>query len=150
MAPGSPRPQSCTAPRTTTATTMAPTKTRQKEATVAECKKLRDEALTPAPSSGFIVSITDKGRMRRLHFLGACGRRPGEHYAKWKHYGELPPRADEIDARCSICFPQSAAAASTAKLPEDINTEDESDTSTSSSSSTPPRAGPAPKRLREA
>ena len=104
-------------------------------ADLALCRALREEACEAAPTSGFIVSITDKGRMRRLHFLGACGRRPGEHYRDWRHYGECPPRADEVDARCRVCFPPNTAAAPSNKLPDDIDSDDESDTSSSTSSS---------------
>ena len=126
----------------------APDGNADEAAELAQCRALRDEAAEPAPTTGFIVSITDKGRMRRLHFLGACGRRPGEHYCELRHYGATPPLADEIDARCRVCFPLKTQIKDVAKLPDDIDSAEESDTSSSSSASACTSSAPAPKRSR--
>ena len=86
----------------------------------------------PPPTSGFVIVRTDKGRMRRLHFIGACHRRPGEHYSDFSVYDQLPP-ADMVDAKCKQCFrlgvcPQPAAA-------EEVDSGDEDDSSSSGSTS---------------
>ena len=97
----------------------------------------------PPPTSGFVIVRSDKGRMRRLHFIGACHRRPGEHYTDFTVYEHLPA-ADLVDAKCKQCFrlgaPPPAPAAS-----GDILSADESDTSSSGdSSSRSPTPVPSP------
>ena len=111
-------------------------------------RTLRAEVCVPAPTTGFILSLTDHGRMRRLHHLGACWRKPGEHYAHWLHFGAILPGPELYDARCRTCFPAEAARAPVARLPEDVRSEDESDTSSESSSSAP--TGAAVKKRRGA
>ena len=80
-------------------------------------------------TGGFVVVRTDKGRMRRLHFLGACHRRPDEHYHNYTFH-DVMPTADQIDAKCKQCFP--AGKNLTVSVREsDIESADESDSSSS-------------------
>ena len=95
-------------------------------------------ALTEPKVGSFIIVKSDKGRMRRLHFLGACHRRPGEHYFDYAMYDDLPD-ASLIDARCRQCFPPGKPLPP-AGLASDIESADESDTSSSSGASATSRA----------
>ena len=58
----------------------------------------------PLPS-GFVVAFTTS-KIRRLHFMGNCGRRPGEHYRSYKVFGDEAPEASKYDKRCRQCFPE--------------------------------------------
>ena len=57
------------------------------------------------PSSGFVVAIVDRGKRRCLHFVGSCGKVPGEHYRLYECYGANMPDSADIDAKCKVCFP---------------------------------------------
>ena len=97
----------------------------------------------PPPQAGFIVAISDRGKMRRLHHLNSCGRRPGEHYTNWIFYGDRIPPDTEIDARCKICFRSGSEKPQPVTDPDDIDSADESDTSSSAAPEPPakrPRA----------
>ena len=89
----------------------------------------------PVPTSGFIIALTDHGRMRRLQYIGACWRRPGEHYRNWTHFGDILPDASEIYARCPNCFRSDVKRKGPALLEDDVRSVDESDTFSSGSSS---------------
>ena len=74
------------------------------------------------PPQGFVVAITTT-KLRRLHYVGNCGRRPGEHYRSFEAYGDSPPGRRLYDSRCRQCFQEGEV-------------ELESDSSDSKSSST--------------
>ena len=94
----------------------------------------------PVPP-GYVVSITKGGRFRRLHYLGGCHRRPGQHFKEWTAYGlELPPLA-QVDARCSDCFPGDKAKLQ--KKSEAPVEGSDSDSASSSSSSSSEEAEPS-------
>ena len=73
--------------------------------------------------------------MRRLHFVGSCGKVPGEHYRNFETWGSVMPPESELDCVCSICFrgglvrPQEVA-----DTVEDMESSSSSDSSSSSSS----------------
>ena len=54
---------------------------------------------------GFVVSISKEGLHRKLHFLGACFRKPGIHYNHFRILGELMPSAYDVGSKCTDCFP---------------------------------------------
>ena len=39
---------------------------------------------------GFIIAITQRGRLRRVHYGGGCFRKPGEHYLDGEELGSVP------------------------------------------------------------
>ena len=51
----------------------------------------------------FFVAITTTG-LRRLHFVGACGRAPGLHFRNYIHFGDRVPKSHEYDKACLSCF----------------------------------------------
>ena len=55
------------------------------------------------PPRGFCIAVTNR-RVRRLHFIGNCGKVPGEHYKVFECWGDLLPPEHEIDVLCDICF----------------------------------------------
>ena len=76
---------------------------------------------------GFVVSVTNGGRMRRLHFAGGRHRVPGEHFKLWESLGQAVPSPHLYTARCRDDFPLDAR--------EDAEAEaSDSDGSTASSS----------------
>ena len=71
---------------------------------VRAARDLLDLEIAPAPR-GFVVAITT-AKLRRLHFVGNCGRRPGEHYRSFEAFGDSPPGRRLYDSRCRQCFPE--------------------------------------------
>jgi hypothetical protein len=71
---------------------------------VRELLALQDLARDDAPM-GFVVSKTKGGACRRLHFVGGCFRRPGEHYRSYEDFGQQVPESSLYNARCKDCFP---------------------------------------------
>ena len=54
--------------------------------------------------------------MRRLHYIGHCGKVPGLHYHKFTVYGQVVPEpTTDYDKRCLNCF-ESATTALSPKL----------------------------------
>ena len=82
------------------------------------------------PPMGFIVSVSQGGRMRRLHFAGGCSRVPGQHYKVWEDHGQKTPESHSFTARCWWCVP----AEQPPPLPE-AEPESSGEESSSSSSS---------------
>jgi hypothetical protein len=93
----------------------------------------QEKANTAAPPEGFVIAIT-KSKVRRLHFVGNCGKVPGEHYKEYDAWGTLLPPEHEIDAVCSVCFRGDKGNLLTKSLGPD-DAQDLVGTSSSSSSS---------------
>ena len=56
------------------------------------------------PPQGFVVANTLAG-VRRLHYIGHCGKIPGLHYHRYTVYGQtVPDPAVDYDKRCLNCF----------------------------------------------
>ena len=64
----------------------------------------------PAPPSGFVVSVTKRGKFRRLHLVEACPFIPGVHYLNYEEWGEKMPGEEELQAVCARCLPQGRLA----------------------------------------
>ena len=62
---------------------------------------LEDEA----PVSGFVVAVTTS-KLRRLHFVGNCGKIPGIHFRTYETFRDEVPDATQYDRRCRSCFPE--------------------------------------------
>ena len=62
------------------------------------------------PISGFVVCRTKAG-LKRLHFVGNCGKAPGVHYSDYVHYGDVAPDSGKWDFQCIHCFGRSGAVA---------------------------------------
>ena len=69
---------------------------------VEAARNLQDPEEEAAPS-GFIVALTNSG-LRRLHYVGACGKTPGRHYLNFVLHGDEVPPAAEYDKSCVSCF----------------------------------------------
>ena len=85
----------------------------------------------PAPKAaprGFIVVVTQRGRLRRVHYGGGCFRKPGEHYLDWEELGGRAPEPHEFNARCLHCFPPDR------QQDREMEAGDESDVGSASSS----------------
>ena len=103
------------------------------EEEIKELLALEDDEEVKLPT-GFLCSISQRGRFRRLHFAGFCWRIPGVHFLNWEDLGQDEPDliACKIDARCSECFPADKAEA---REREKEEAEDEMDDDGSSSTS---------------
>jgi hypothetical protein len=63
----------------------------------------REAAELAAMPHGFVIAKTKKG-LKTLHFVGNCGKVPGEHYKSFDVWGDMLPPASEIDDTCKVCF----------------------------------------------
>ncbi len=53
---------------------------------------------------GYIISISAKKGLRRLHLMGACHRIPGLDYAEYEAVGDTCPASDRYDDYCRHCW----------------------------------------------
>ena len=97
-------------------------------------------AVVPRPSligdllGKYLISISEKQRIRRPHRVGSCWMLPGRDYRTFEVIGENPPWADQFHAACRLCWKDGSAPMA----------ESESEEPTSSSSNLEePAAGPA-------
>ena len=58
------------------------------------------------PVSGFVVCRTN-AKLRRLHFVGHCGKVSGVHYQNYVHFENMVPDSKEFDWQCIHCFGRS-------------------------------------------
>lgn len=91
------------------------------------------------PKAGYVITYTFKRRLRRLHYLGRCYRRPGVDYFDYESYGEVLPTADCYDKTCMQCWPPAGGGPGQA---ESDDSDEESSSSSASSSGTSELFGP--------
>ena len=72
----------------------------------------------------FVILISDKQGIRRLHRVGSCWMLPGRDYRTFEVIREDPPRADQFHAACRLCWKDGSAPTA--------NSESEEPTSSSS------------------
>ena len=58
----------------------------------------------PEEERGYVVSISTKHRLRRLHYLGKCHRVPKIHYQDFEFLGMERPDQDAYDDYCRQCW----------------------------------------------
>ena len=90
----------------------------------AKMKKVEDY-----PEIGdFVISLTGKRKLRRLHRVGCCWRTPGVDY---EDYVVIPPplRAEHYDVACKGCWAEEATVKSLITLGEPIESESSSTSS---------------------
>ena len=95
------------------------------------------EAEEAPPPTGFLCSISQRGRFRRLHFAGFCWRVPGVHFMQWEDLGQEEPdlAACKINARCSDCFPADRPEQRQKELEEAEDVPEDSGSESSSTAS---------------
>ena len=52
----------------------------------------------------FVVSISSKRRVRRLHQVGSCWMTPGVDYKDFQVLGQGAPSAEQFDQFCKLCW----------------------------------------------
>ena len=67
--------------------------------------------LPPPAPHGFVVSVTRRGKFRRLHLVESCSMVPGVHYKDFEVWGDIMPSESDIQAVCARCLPQGKPAA---------------------------------------
>ena len=95
---------------------------------IAEAASALDQAEVKESPKGYIIAVTQRGRLRRLHYAGGCHRKPGEHFLDWVELGDRQPEGHEYNARCLNCFPQGRQEA------REMEEQDVSDIGSNSSS----------------
>ena len=98
---------------------------------VEEAQREIDLVDDPAPWGFVVVKTTAK--IRRLHYIGDCGKRPYIDYWNFEMYGADCPDPDRYDKRCQNCFravarcPVVEAGPQAAPLDSDSSTHEQSD-----------------------
>ncbi len=82
---------------------------------------------------GYIISISAKKGVRRLHLMGACHRLPGLDYVDYEVVGDKCPSSDKYDDYCRNCWRGDAQPS--AKADEDEGSQESVGTDSESSSS---------------
>ncbi len=85
------------------------------------------------PPQGYIISISGKKGVRRLHLMGACHRLPGLDYVDYEVAGDQCPSSDRYDDYCRHCW--RGGAQPSAKADEDEGSQESVGTDSESSSS---------------
>jgi hypothetical protein len=85
------------------------------------------------PPHGYIISISAKKRVRRLHLMGACHRIPGLDYVDYEVAGDQCPSSDKYDDYCRHCW--RGGTQPSAKTEEDEGSQESVATDSESSSS---------------
>ena len=62
----------------------------------------------PEDERGYVISISTKHRVRRLHYLGKCHRVPKVHYQEFEFLGMERPSEDAYDDYCRQCWRKNA------------------------------------------
>ena len=62
------------------------------------------EATEVSPKEGYVVSISGKKKLRRLHFRGSCHRIPGIDYLDFEDFGRHLPAESQYDDYCRQCW----------------------------------------------
>ncbi len=91
-----------------------------------------EEAAEVTWPEGYVVSISRGRRLRRLHKLGLCYRRPGVHYRRFEELGAELPSSEQYDDFCRDCW--RANGPSSSQGPAEVAHSGGSDTDSSSSS----------------
>ncbi len=86
----------------------------------------------------YIISISDGRRVRRLHRVGLCHRRPGLHYRRYERCGPMLPPPSQYNDHCRDCWKKEGPEAR--KGPED-DSDTCGGTTSSSTSTSSERAG---------
>ena len=95
-----------------------------------------EQAVEPVPS-GYVISLTKRGKCRRLHFTKDCWMVPDHQYKQFEVWAEVLPSEADISCVCSHCMTLGRQAAEVAQALE-----------AEPSSSSSGEEGPAPKRSR--
>ncbi len=87
-----------------------------------------DESEVPKIGSGYVVSVSGKKGLRRLHRWGWCHRVPGVDYRHYVEYGEKCLGADLYDDFCHQCWRGGGKPSPEADVENDpsVASEDES------------------------
>ncbi len=87
-----------------------------------------EEPEVPKIGSGYVVSVSGKKGLRRLHRWGWCHRVPGVDYRKFVEYGDRCPGADLYDDFCHQCWRGGGRPSAEADVEDDqsVASEDES------------------------
>ena len=88
------------------------------------------EEETPGPRrlaedvQGFVISISKRFKLRRLHRLHGCGRSPGILYCDFEGPLEEVPHPSEYDAFCKDCWPGKGPAEEPEEVEPDSSSTD--------------------------
>ena len=80
------------------------------EAEVKSALALQAPQVAPPPP-GFVVCRTS-AKLKRLHYIGHCGKMPGVHFHNFVLSGDTVPDVTEYDLQCVNCFGRCGIAIS--------------------------------------
>jgi len=60
----------------------------------------------------YVVSVSQRGTVHRLHRADGCWRAKGRRFAHYHSIAEHPPSASSYTSICKDCWPESSAKAS--------------------------------------
>ena len=69
-------------------------------------RQVQKEQELPVVPPGYLVAFAHK--LRCLHYVGRCWRKPGRDIKKWQYYGQEQPGEQEYDHYCKHCWSKGA------------------------------------------
>ena len=76
------------------------------------------------PESGYVVSMSGRKGLRRLHYIGLCHRLLGIDYLRWEALGEAEPGEEQYDACCKQCWPKGRGSEEETEAEEESDSEE--------------------------
>ena len=77
------------------------------EVSATPSKRPRICEVVPVIERGFVISLTQKKKITRLHYIGACHRTPGVFYQHYEYWGSVEPERERYMYRRKDCWPES-------------------------------------------
>ncbi len=92
-----------------------------------------EAGVSDVPTSGYVISVSQKRNIRCLHLIGACYRQPGISYLRFECLGDDCPPPTAYDTYCRGCWSgdshPSGGRASGDKTPSTADSDSESSSS---------------------
>ena len=83
-----------------------------------------EEGEVGPPESGYVVSMSGRKGLRRLHYIGLCHRLLGIDYLRWEALGEAEPGEEQYDACCKQCWPKGRGSEEETEAEEESDSEE--------------------------
>ena len=96
-----------------------------------EISEDEEGSVVRVPMGHYVVSVVGRSKMRTLHRVGECFRKPGEHYANYDYIGNEPPDASMFHRACRVCFPKGGISVNSDQVDSESGEDDVSSSDSS-------------------
>lgn len=96
-----------------------------------EISEDEEGSVVRVPMGHYVVSVVGRSKMRTLHRVGECFRKPGERYANYDYIGNEPPDASMFHRACRVCFPKGGISVNSDQVDSESGEDDVSSSDSS-------------------